>query len=54
MEMTFSQYISNPTGMGTAVMSYRKMYEDLYHDKWNKVYLSLAGLQNPDNFLKYI
>lgn len=37
MEMTFSQYISNPTGMGTAVMSYRKMYEDLYHDKWNKV-----------------
>lgn len=23
-------------------------------DKGNKVYLSLAGLQNPDNFLKYI
>ena len=37
MEMAFSQYISNPTGMGTAVMSYRKMYEDLYHDKWNKI-----------------
>ena len=26
----------------------------IVHDKGNKVYLSLAGLQNPDNFLKYI
>lgn len=26
----------------------------IVHDKGNKVYLSLAGLQNTDNFLKYI
>lgn len=26
----------------------------IIHDKGNKVNLSLAGLQNPDNFLKYI
>jgi DNA-binding transcriptional regulator WhiA len=26
----------------------------IVHDKGNKTYLSLAGLQNPDNFLKYI
>ena len=35
--MTFKEYINNPTGAKTAVMSYRKMYEDLYHDKWNKL-----------------
>lgn len=35
--MTFKEYITNPSGMGTAVMSYRKMYEDLYHGKWNLI-----------------
>lgn len=35
--MTFKEYINNPTGAKTAVMSYRKMYEDLYHDKWSKL-----------------
>ena len=35
--MTFQEYISNPTGIGTAVMSYRKMYEDLYQNKWSLI-----------------
>lgn len=35
--MTFQEYIANPTGIGTAVMSYRKMYEDLYHSKWANI-----------------
>ena len=35
--MTFKEYITNPSGIGTAVMSYRKMYEDLYHNKWKLI-----------------
>lgn len=35
--MTFKEYINNPFGAKTAVMSFRKMYEDLYHDKWDKI-----------------
>ena len=42
MAMTFQEYIANPTGIGTAVMSYRKMYEDLYVDKW-KLILTREG-----------
>lgn len=35
--MTFKEYITNPSGIGTAVMSYRKMYEDLYQGKWKLI-----------------
>ena len=28
--MTFQEYINNPTGIGSMVMFYRKLYEDLY------------------------
>lgn len=35
--MTFKEYITNPSGIGTAVMSHRKMYEDLYHTKWKLI-----------------
>ena len=41
--MTFEEYIANPTGVGTAVISYRKMYEDLYHGKWNKIMVRENG-----------
>ena len=35
--MTFKEYITNPSGMGVAVMSHRKMYEDLYQNKWKLI-----------------
>lgn len=41
--MTFQEYINNPTGTGNSVMSYRKMYEDLYHDKWDKIMVRENG-----------
>lgn len=41
--MTFQEYINNPTGIGTSIMSYRKMYEDLYHDKWDKIVVRENG-----------
>lgn len=42
-EITFKQYVDNPTGAKTAVISYRKMYEDLYSDKWSKIMTREAG-----------
>ena len=39
-ELTFEQYVNNPTGAKTAVISYRKMYEDLYNDKWKKIMIA--------------
>lgn len=41
--MTYQEYINNPTGVGNSVMSYRKMYEDLYHNKWDKVMVRENG-----------
>ncbi len=41
--MTFQEYIQNPTGIGTGVMSYRKMYDDLYHNKWDIIMTREAG-----------
>ena len=42
-ELTFEQYVNNPTGAKTAVISYRKMYEDLYNDKWKKIMTREVG-----------
>ena len=41
--MTFQEYINNPTGVGNSVMSYRSMYEDLYHNKWDKIMVRENG-----------
>lgn len=41
--LTFKQYVDNPTGAKTAVISYRKMYEDLYNDKWKKIMTREVG-----------
>lgn len=41
--MSYQQYINNPMGNKVAVMSHRKMYEDLYHDKWNKLSMREMG-----------
>lgn len=41
--MTFKEYIQNPTGIGTGVMSYRKLYEDLYHNKFSIIMTREAG-----------
>lgn len=46
--MTFQDYINNPTGTKTAVMSHRGMYEDLYHGKWNKIMVREGGHINYD------
>lgn len=35
--MTFKEYITNPSGIKSSAISYRKMYEDLYQDKWGKI-----------------
>lgn len=35
--MTFKEYIANPSGVKSSAISYRKMYEDLYQDKWGKI-----------------
>jgi hypothetical protein len=35
--MTLKQYIQNPAGTKASVISNRKMYEDLYRDKWGKI-----------------
>lgn len=41
--MEFQQYINNPTGTKSSVMSYRKMYEDLFQDKWKKIMVRENG-----------
>ena len=41
--MTFQEYINNPMGTKSAVMSNRKIYEDLYHDKWKKIMVRENG-----------
>ena len=35
--MTLQQYIHNPAGSKASVISNRKMFEDLYRDKWGKI-----------------
>ena len=40
--MTLEEYIKNP--MGSFVMSNRKMYHDLYTEKWNNIKLRENGL----------
>jgi hypothetical protein len=35
--MTLQDYINNPAGSKASVISNRKMYEDLYRDKWGKI-----------------
>lgn len=41
--MTFKEYVDNPTGTKTAVISYRKMYEDLYSNKWKNIMMREVG-----------
>ena len=35
--MTIQEYINNPSGGKTSVMTYRSMYSNLYNDKWSKI-----------------
>lgn len=44
--MTFQEYINNPTGAKTAVMSYRQMYSNLYNEKWNNIMVRENGKIN--------
>lgn len=49
MNTTFHQYIHNPMGYGTMIMSYRNMYKDLYTKKFDAILLRENG--NIDYFL---
>ena len=43
IEMTFPGYIENPMGKKNAVFSQRNVYRNLYTDKFDKLFLRVAG-----------
>lgn len=43
IEMTFPDYIENPMGKKNAVFSQRNVYRNLYTDKFDKLFLRVAG-----------
>ena len=42
--MTFDEYIKNPMGSKSSVMSNRQMYKELYTDKWGKITVRENGI----------
>lgn len=44
MKMTFDQYISNPMGVKSAVISNREMYRELYTNKLDKILVREIGV----------